>query len=253
MRDLRPAELAGAAAGHAYPLLFATVSGAHLYGFPSRDSDVDLRGVHLLPLEEVVGLRPGPETVERSWERHGQFDLVTHDAAKFFRLLLRPNGYVLEQLLSPLVVVTGPGHDELRALAPGCLTRHHAHHYRGFANSSAKLYARSGELKPLLYAFRVLGTGIHLVSTGELECDLRVLATTGPGLPAYLGDLVTAKAEQEHGPPPGAVPPPEVLDADLAALHARLDAAEAASPLPAEPTAAAALHDLLLRLRLDGR
>ena len=45
---------------HPYPLLFATISGAHLYGFPSPDSDYDLRGVHLLPLEEVVGLREGP-------------------------------------------------------------------------------------------------------------------------------------------------------------------------------------------------
>ncbi len=27
---------------HPYPLLFATVSGAHLYGFPSPDSDFDL-------------------------------------------------------------------------------------------------------------------------------------------------------------------------------------------------------------------
>ena len=35
---------------HPYPLLFATISGAHLYGFPSPDSDYDLRGVHLLPL-----------------------------------------------------------------------------------------------------------------------------------------------------------------------------------------------------------
>ena len=33
-----------------YPMLFATVSGAHLYGFPSPDSDYDLRGVHILPL-----------------------------------------------------------------------------------------------------------------------------------------------------------------------------------------------------------
>ncbi len=32
-----------------YPLLFVTVSGAHLYGFPSLDSGYDLRGVHLLP------------------------------------------------------------------------------------------------------------------------------------------------------------------------------------------------------------
>ena len=44
---------------HPYPLLFATISGAHLYGFPSPDSDFDLRGVHLLPLTEVVGLKAG--------------------------------------------------------------------------------------------------------------------------------------------------------------------------------------------------
>jgi predicted nucleotidyltransferase len=33
-------------ASQPYPLLFATISGAHLYGFPSPDSDYDLRGVH---------------------------------------------------------------------------------------------------------------------------------------------------------------------------------------------------------------
>ena len=46
------------------PVLFATVSGAHLYGFPSRDSDVDLRGVHLLPTADLVGLRE-PEAHRR--------------------------------------------------------------------------------------------------------------------------------------------------------------------------------------------
>ena len=45
---------------HPYPLLFATISGAHLYGFPSPDSDFDLRGVHVLPLKDVVGLQTGP-------------------------------------------------------------------------------------------------------------------------------------------------------------------------------------------------
>lgn len=33
--------------------LFATVSGAHLYGFPSSDSDADLRGAFVLPVSEV--------------------------------------------------------------------------------------------------------------------------------------------------------------------------------------------------------
>ena len=32
-------------ASQPYPLLFATIRGAHLYGFPSPDSDFDLRGV----------------------------------------------------------------------------------------------------------------------------------------------------------------------------------------------------------------
>lgn len=49
---------------HPYPLLFATISGSHLYGFASPDSDFDLRGCHVLPLREVVGLDPGRETVE---------------------------------------------------------------------------------------------------------------------------------------------------------------------------------------------
>ena len=51
---------------HPYPLIFATISGAHLYGFPSADSDYDLRGCHVLPLREVVGLDAGRETVESS-------------------------------------------------------------------------------------------------------------------------------------------------------------------------------------------
>src|SRR6476619_3988056 len=92
-------------AAQPYPLLFATISGAHLYGFPSPDSDYDLRGAHRLPLEDVVGLREGQETVEKSSIIDGlEIDLVTHDVAKFFGLLLKKNGYVLEQVFSPLVV-----------------------------------------------------------------------------------------------------------------------------------------------------
>ena len=44
-------------AAQPYPLLFATISGAHLYGFPSPDSDFDLRGAHVLPLTSP---RPSP-------------------------------------------------------------------------------------------------------------------------------------------------------------------------------------------------
>ena len=73
---------------HPYPLLFATISGAHLYGFPSADSDFDLRGVHLLPLSNVLSLDQHDETVSKSGIDDGlEIDLVTHDAKKFFKLL----------------------------------------------------------------------------------------------------------------------------------------------------------------------
>ncbi len=79
-----------------YPLLFAIISGSHLYGFPSPDSDYDLRGVHILPVRELVGLETGNETIEFSEVRESlEIDLVTHDVKKFFLMLLKKNGYVL--------------------------------------------------------------------------------------------------------------------------------------------------------------
>src|SRR5215216_1241659 len=165
-------------ASQPYSLLFVTISGAHLYGFPSPDSDYDVRGVHILPVRDVVSLDPGRETVEVSEVRGGlEIDLVTHDVKKFFGLLLKKNGYVLEQLYSPLVVKSSPGHEELKRIARGCITRHHSHHYFGFAETQWKLFAKESRrrVKPLLYVFRVLLTGIHLMRTGRVEADLRVL------------------------------------------------------------------------------
>ncbi|MGW7319185.1 nucleotidyltransferase domain-containing protein [Streptomyces sp. NPDC054865] len=227
------------------PLLFATVSGAHLYGFPSRDSDVDLRGVHLLPARALLGLRDAELTRTRMWDDDGvEMDLVTHDLRKFAGLMLRPNGYVLEQLLSPLVVHTTPAHEELVALAPGVLTSHHAHHYRGFAGTQWRLFGKSGELKPLLYTFRALLTGIHLMRSGEVWAHLPTLLAEVPEAPAYLADLVEAKVAAEHGGYAG--PPPT---ADYEALHAVLDAAQAATALPERATAFDALDAFVVRAR----
>ncbi|MGG2465205.1 DNA polymerase beta superfamily protein [Streptomyces sp. RGM 3693] len=242
-------DLAALLAQQRDPLLFATVSGAHLYGFPSRDSDVDLRGVHLLPAADLVGLREPEETRTLMGEHDGvEMDLVTHDLRKFARLLLRPNGYVLEQLLSPLVVHTTPVHRELTALAPGLLTAHHAHHYRGFAGTQWRLFEKTGELKPLLYTLRVLLTGIHLMAAGRLQPHLPTLAGE-PDAPAYVPELIAAKEAAEHGPA-GDVVPPDRLRADVAALHARLDDAQAATALPTAPAGRDALHDLVVRVRL---
>jgi predicted nucleotidyltransferase len=249
MIDALDIDLAPVVAEQPFPVLFATVSGAHLYGFPSRDSDVDLRGVHLLPAADLVGLREPEETRSRMWDRDGvEMDLVTHDLRKFVRLMLRRNGYVLEQLLSPLVVHTTEAHRELAALAPGVLTSHHAHHYRGFAGTQWRLFEKTGQLKPLLYTFRVLLTGIHLMRAGEVQPHLPTLLGEVGAAPDYLTELIAAKAEREHG---NAGVDHARVRADVERLHAGLDEAQAASGLPDAPAAYDALHDFVVRARLE--
>ena len=237
-----------------YPLLFATISGAHLYGFPSPDSDVDLRGVHVLPLDKVLGLDVHDETIQDARVIEGlEMDIVSHDARKFFGLLLKKNGYVLEQVLSPLIVLTTPEHDELRGLAKACVTKHHAHHYFGFAETEWKVFLKGAprRVKPLLYVYRVLLTGIHLMRTGEVEANL-VKLNESFRLPC-IPDLVARKLS---GPEQS-----QLTDADLAfheaqyqTLRAMLETAYQESKLPELPNEETrrGLNDLLIRVRTKG-
>lgn len=236
---------------HPFPLVFATVSGAHLYGFPSPDSDFDLRGVHLLPLKTVVSLEECQQTVEKVGIYDGlEIDLVTHDAAKFFGLMLKRNGYVLEQLLSPLVVYTTPEHEELKAIAGGCITRHHAHHYLGFAATQWKLFEKESppRVKPLLYTYRVLLVGIHLMKSGEVEANLCILNQSAKL--SYLGELIHRKQTGDEDCVLEAADMDFYRD-EYERLTRELECSHADSNLPEMPTCRKALSDLLVRLRLN--
>jgi len=241
-------------ASQPHPLVFATISGAHLYGFPSPDSDFDLRGSHLLPLEKVVGLDVTDETVEDSRVIEGlEMDIVSHDLRKFIGLLLKKNGYVLEQLFSPLVVQTSPTHEQMKALAVGCITRHHSHHYFGFAETQWKLFIKEQprRVKPLLYVYRVLLTGIHLLRTGRIEANLAVL-NEDFHLP-FIPDLIARKL---GGPEQSTLPDADIAfhEAQYERLRVQLQEAHDASSLPELPSDATrgALDDLLIRTRLAG-
>ena len=239
-------------AAQPYPLLFATISGAHLYGFPSPDSDFDLRGVHVLPLRNVVGLEVRDETVQDSSIIEGlEMDIVSHDVRKFFNLLLKKNGYVLEQLFSPLVVHTTPEHAELKDLARTCITKHHSHHYFGFAETQWKLFLKESphRAKPLLYVYRVLLTGIYLMRTGEVEANL-VTLNQEFRLP-YIAELVARKLA---GPEKSKLDEADTAfhESEYQRLRAELQAAHDASTLPELPSdeTRSALNALLVRLRL---
>ena len=143
----------------------------------------------------------------------------------------------------------GHWHEELKDIAARCVTRHHAHHYLGFAATQWKLLSKESpaRVKPLLYLYRVLLTGIHLMRTGQVEANLLRLNETAR-LP-YIDELVRLKtqgAEKERA---------DTIDLDFhrrehERLIAELETASATSHLPDNPQAAGALNDLLVRARL---
>jgi len=228
--------------------LFVTVSGAHLYGFDSPDSDVDLRGAHLLPLRDVVGVERPDETIDRTWmEGELEIDLVSHEARKYFMLLLKNNGYVLEQIFSPLVVTGESFLATLKPLAARCITRFHYHHYRGFFATQLKLLEKQQPktAKSLLYAYRVLMTGIHLLRSGEVQANICLL-NEECGLP-FIPELIDRKLQEKTVLPD--------LDWDfhrqqLTALESQMQTAFEQSTLP-EDRDRNAINNLLIDLRLN--
>jgi predicted nucleotidyltransferase len=165
--------------------------------------------------------------------------------------MLRPDGTVLEQLYSPIVVCTSPEHEELKAMAVGCITRRHGHHYLGFSKGQWDLFRKDEprRVKPLLYVFRVLLTGIHLMRTGCVEANLAKLNEEA-GL-VYLDDLIAVKTgnAERCELPPGREP---FYEQEYQRLTGVLEDAVARTHLPARTTAEPALNDLLLRVRLSG-
>jgi len=228
--------------------LFWTVSGSQLYGFPSADSDIDLRGCFLAPVRSLIGLKLPADMVDPKGMFAGlEVEAVSHEVGKYLRLLCKHNGYVLEQIFSPLVVSGAEFLAKVRPLAARCVTRLCYHHYRGFLATQRKLMDKEPVVraKTLLYAYRVVMTGVHLLETGEVESHLPTLNERF--CVPYLPELIARKATAEMG----------VLGRVDVAFHReqldgwerRLDGAFAASELPnGAPTEE--LHEFLVDLRL---
>lgn len=229
-------------------VLLCAVTGSHIYGFPSPDSDIDLKGVHLAPTRRLLGLGRPTETHDRTEHHQGiECDLTTNEAGPALDLVLAGNGNMLERILSPLQLVAGPEVAQLQALARGAISARAARHYGGFFRGCQREHERRPTAKAMLYSYRVALTGIHLLVTGELETDVTLLA------PRYrfddVVDLVVLKGEgAEHGPLP------EALDrhhrARWPVLAARLADAEGGTHLPAEAPNRAEVDAWLVSTRL---
>ena len=109
------------------------------------------------------------------------------------------------------------------------------HHYIGFARNQWDLFRKEPEprVKPLLYVYRVLLTGIHLMRTGVVEAHLPRL-NEDARLP-YIDDLVRQKVE---GPEAARIAGADLKfhESEFERLLGELGRAGEASELPDQPT-----------------
>jgi hypothetical protein len=175
--------------------------------------------------------------------------LVSHDIAKYLRLLVKNNGYVLEQIFSPLVVLGQEFLARLRPIAERSINRHVYHHYRGFLSTRLTFLEgeQSKKAKTLLYAYRVVLSGIHVLRTGHVEANIRLLSREFEL--NFIDDLIAQKQAGEH------VATQDVdwsfHRARLASLEGVLDQAFEQSPFR-DPVPRDMVNEFLIDQRLSG-
>ncbi len=219
--------------GHRRHVVIA-LSGAHAYGFPSPDSDLDLKAIHIEPTKNLLGLGTTKEAFDRLEVIDGvEIDYTSNELGGVLSGIAAGNGNYIERVLGALICHTSAQHRQLIERIPAVLSRRVHRHYRGFAYSQQKAFAAAEQptAKKLLYVLRTALTGTHLLRTGELQVDLTITA------PAYgyddVEELIVAKRQGEQA---------VLSDSQRAAwlarlddLFALLDRARGQSPLPEEP------------------
>jgi len=177
--------------------LVVYLSGAHAYGFPSPDSDLDLKCVHIAPTADLVGLSPVEDPTDRIDVVEGvELDYGSNELAPVLRGAIKGNGNFLERILGELVLGGDPELlDEARALVKPLLSRRVTKHYGGFAASQLKAFDQKPSAKRALYVLRTAATGRHLLAHGEVVTDV---ARLGELLPPGIEELLAIKRAGEH-------------------------------------------------------
>lgn len=154
--------------------LVIALSGAHAYGFPSPDSDLDLKSIHVDPTETLLGLGHGEPHADRMETIEGvEIDYTSNEIKPVLLGVLQGNGNYIERVLGVLQPYRAPELDSLAPLVQRSLSRRLHRHYLGFATSQLKAAGTSA--KKLLYVLRTALTGVHALRTGRIVIDVREL------------------------------------------------------------------------------
>jgi predicted nucleotidyltransferase len=157
-------------------VIYRVLVGSRAFGLSVDTSDEDRRGIFLPPADWHWSLTKPPEQVESFAPGVEEVDW---EIEKFLRLALQANPSILETLWSPVVLFSDEIGDELRAMRGCFLSRHLYRTYSGYVLSQFKLihkgFATNRHYKPkhAMHLIRLLHSGIHALTEGEIRVDVR--------------------------------------------------------------------------------
>lgn len=230
-------------------VLMVVESGSRAWGFPSPDSDYDIRFIYVRPRDWYLSLMPGRDVIERPIV--DEIDLNGWDIRKAFGLL-KSNAVVSEWIESPIRYrPDDPFVARFTALTDAMLDAHAlAHHYARLGRTAADRWLDGDgdvavkkyfyALRPAL-AIRVLRRHPDRRPPMNLQA-LVALADLSAEAEAAINDLVAAKARTNEGSNGTRVP---LLDALIANELSRADELAVRTP---SPQWAARANDLFLEL-----
>jgi uncharacterized protein len=137
-------------------ILYACESGSRAWGFPSPDSDYDVRFIYLRPLEWYLSIDDRSDTIDLPI--NSLLDINGWDLRKALKLFKGSNSAIYEWIQSP-IIYRAPSHltNELLNLAPHYYSgRAGVHHYLNMTLSCYRAYLQSDavKLKKYFYALR---------------------------------------------------------------------------------------------------
>jgi len=231
--------------------IYVALSGSHLYGFHSLDSDIDLRGCHSEHLYDAIGLHGVQEVREKT---AGEIDFVSFDVRKELQLILANNSNVLEHLAS-VPVYKSDYYEELRSIAEKSLSKLVAKPYWGMAQSNLHKYLRTfneayreNPAKKYLYVIRGYMAGIYALENKRIEPNLKTLNGMRRFSIPVVDQLIGLKMSGEKA----VVEKTVCLEADKAIdwLQKEFQHSEENSTLPPRPQTYELINDFLIRVRM---
>lgn len=138
-------------------ILFACETGSRAWGFPSPDSDFDVRIIYKHEKDWYLNLTEEKDTIEYFLENN-EIDISGWDLRKSLRLLLKSNPPLLERIQSPIIYKVDKDFlNGINSLAKKTYSRIATiHHYLSMAKKAFEEVVNSNEykLKKFFYALR---------------------------------------------------------------------------------------------------